>query len=301
MKIPTLLYYHKYYHNKICLFFIFFISLFLLISLLTSVSATYISLSTELTTETLVQDNETQVKVKLTNIGDETAYDVHISLLFPSEESFQSTFLSPGELVPNSPYKGNITININHPEVVKPGKYSFALLTDYKDANGYGFSSVSPTSLFIKERTLSQVFALMKKVKIPSEGGKEGEPLTLKIRNLDSHPHSLKINLFLPRELKAADTMEKTLDIGPKSEREVTFKISSFGALPGSNYAIFATIEYEDTESGLHYSSIATGVVEIVEKQEVFPSLPNLSTWIPILGFIILIIIFIVYQLKGRE
>lgn len=294
----------------------FFLGIFLLFLILISsltVFGRYISLSTQASTEKIVYGNETQLNVKLINSGDESAYDVQVSLILP--EGFEANSLFFRELMPNSPYEGTIKIKIN--ENLTPGEYPIGILTDYKDANGYPFSSISSVTLFFKKQTSSQVFGILQKIKISSaEGEKE---LMLKIRNLDSKQHSLKIKLFLPRELKSDITTEKIMEINSKEEKEIKFKISNFGALPGSTYIIFATLEYDDKddkEKLLHFSSIILGIVEIVEEREeerkddkkfqlTLPTLPSLqnmsSTWIPLAALILLILIFILYQFKAKQ
>ncbi len=266
-------------------------AIFLAIFLTASVTATYISLSTQISTENLILSNETEVAIKLTNGGDEIAYDVKVSLVL--SEEFSSDVLFAGNLAPNAPYEGNIAVGI--PENSLPGEYALGVFTDYKDANGYGFSSVSPTSLFIKERTISKIFGTMDKIEIAGEETKE---MKLKIRNTDTKQQTVKIKLFLPRELKA-DLDETEIALNSKEEKEQTFKISSFGALPGSTYVVFAALEYD--ENSVHYSSLSSGVVKVVEKKESGFELPNMSIWIPAVVLVVLIIIFILYQFIGKN
>ena len=97
--------------------------------------------------------------------------------------------------------------------------------------------------------------------------------------------------MFLPRELVCTSN-EKILDLLAKEEKEITFDVSSFGALPGSTYPLFVSLDYE--ENNLHYSSLTRGTVSIVEKKEAF----TLPEWFPLAALAILILIVVVYQLK---
>lgn len=258
--------------------------LFLFVSLN---SAMYISLSTSVSVENMISGNETGVDVRLTNSGDESAYDVQLSLLLPANLKADNIFV--GELKPDRPYEGNFTIAAI--DGITPGKYTIGILTDYKDANGYQFSSVSPNSLFVRKMTSSMISAKISEIEL---GDKETKRINMQVRNLDDKSHSLNIKLYFPRELKTT-TVEKTITINPREEKGVEFDISPFGALVGSSYVIFASLDYE--ENGLHYSSVATGIVKIVESRGGF----DFSGWIPIAVVVLLIAVFILYQFRIRK
>ncbi len=245
-------------------------------------SATFISITTTVSSENVVQNNETLVNLTIVNSGDEPAHDVFVSLITP--KGLDSNELFPGKLNPNEPYTGEFKINID--ESVTLGAYTLGVITDYKDANGYPFSAISTFSLVIKKPTFSKVRADVSEITLGDKGAKD---LRLSIRNFDDKSHSIEVKLFLPRELKS-DKEKETVVIDKKSDEEISFSISSFGARPGSNYVVFATIDYG--EEGLHYSSSSSGVIHVVEGKEGIPS------WIPIAVVVILILIFIVYQVR---
>ena len=268
----------------------FFIIFFILSGI---VSATFISITTTVSTERIVRDNETPVNLTIVNSGDEPAYDVLVSLI--TSEGLDSNELFPGKLNPNEPYSGEFKIKID--ENVTPGAYNIGVITDYKDANGYPFSAISTFSFIIKEPTFSRVTTKISEITL---GDKETKDLKLSIRNFDDKPHSIQVELFLPRELRS-DKEKKTLVIDKKSDEEISFSISSFGALPRSNYVIFATINYE--EEGLHYSSSSSGIIHVVEQKGFdipswIPIAIVIPSWISIAAVLILILIFILYQFR---
>ncbi len=230
-------------------------------------------------------ENTTRVRVKLLNSGDESAHNVQISLI---TENFQSDPIFVGDLSPNSPFEGDFTLDLT--KEILPGIYPLVVLVDYADANGYPFSSVSPTSLIYKTPTVSKVSGVMEELSLT---GKETKTLKLTLRNLDDFSHDVNVKLILPRELKVTDG-EKRVSIQPKEEEELGFEVSSFSALPGSSYVVLASIEYDYDNS--HFSSIARGMINI-GKGDSSP-LPN---WLPIAGIIILVVIFIFYQFKGKK
>ncbi|RLI87782.1 MAG: hypothetical protein DRO76_01855 [Candidatus Altiarchaeales archaeon] len=263
-----------------------FVFLFLVV-LTTSVSARYITLSHKVTMERIIQEDKTTVNITLLNSGDEPAYDVQLSLLLPEGVSSEPIFL--GELDPNMPKSGTFDIKINSDVI--PGRYSMAILTEYKDANGYPFSSVLPKSLILKEFKSSQISGRISGITL---GDKEIKKLTLELRNMDQRGHNLKIKLFIPRELKA-DNEEKSLVLNAREEKKINFDISSFGALPGSNYVVFASLDYED--SGIHYSSTAMGIVKVVEGRTVQSESEEIPFgvvfWILTISFIVLLSVFL--------
>lgn len=252
-------------------------------------SARYISISTSVSVENMITGNESGINILLRNTGDESAYDVQLSLILPPGIKTENMFV--GELKPDRPYKGNFTVSAVNDII--PGKYTIGILTDYKDANGYQFSSVSPNSLIVKKPTSSMISARIPGMEL---GDKETKKINLQVRNLDDKQHNLNIRLFLPRELRG-EAKNREIRINPMEEKNIEFEISPFGALVGSSYVIFASLDYE--EEGLHYSPVASGIVKIVESGGGF----DFSGWIPIVAVVVLIVIVILYQfglLSGR-
>jgi len=214
------------------------------------VSAGIISLTTSVSTDILIKDN-TKIHIKLLNSGDESAYNVQISLL---TENFKTDKILAGELKPNNPFEEILIINLT--KQIISGKYPVALLVDYTDANGYPFSSVSSTFIVYKNSTVAKIAGLIPEISL---SGKESKKLTLSIRNLDDKEHEVDVKLILPREIKV-DKGEKRVSIGSKQEKSLDFEVSSLSAISGSTYAVLASLEYEDE---LHYSSFANGIIKI--------------------------------------
>lgn len=248
-------------------------------------SATYITLSPALSLERIVSGNETQVNVSIANLGDEPAYEVQLSFLLP--EGFDSEPIYFGRVDNGAvPQRGGFLISIQ--EGVSPGKYTAALLTEYKDANGYPFSSVSPYPLFIEEIRSSQVSGAIKETEL---GTKETTRLFLELRNLDERAHNVEISIRAPKELKVSP-MDGSTYIESRGEATKEFEISSFGALAGSSYVVFASLDYE--EDGSHYSATASGMVKVVEKKDPF----SFSGWLPVAAIVVLVLAALVYQFR---
>jgi len=219
------------------------------------VSAGIISLTTSVSSD-IITENSGKIYVKLTNLGDEAAYDVKVSLLTENSESRPITI---GNLNPNEPIEMDFLISLK--KTIYPGKYPVVVLIDYADANGYPFSSVSPSFIVYKNSTVSKISGLIQEITLNE---KEGKKLTLSVRNLDDVEHDVDVKLALPREIRV-DEGEKRMSLGSKQEKSLDFEVSSLSAISGSTYAAIASIEYE--EDGFHYSSFANGVIKIGSQQ----------------------------------
>ncbi len=274
--------------------------LVLIIALAGISSARYISISTTSTAERITEGDSTVIGARLVNSGDEAAHDVRVSLMLP--EGFSANELKPGQMEPDEPYEGDFTVSIDSD--VTPGTYLVAILTDYRDANAYPFSSITQSFINLGEETFSDISGTLSKISISPEGSAS---TTLTIRNRGDEKRRLRVRLFLPRELEA-DVESYELELGPRAQEEHRFKISSFGALAGSTYIISASIEYE--EDNLHYTSTASGVVEIVTEEEVpvgeesgpgiFDRL-DMTLLLLIGSFILLLVIFAALSMKSKN
>jgi hypothetical protein len=228
-------------------------------------------------------ENNNMINLSLQNSGNEAAEDVHISLLLP--QGFTSENAVIGRLVPGVPWSGSIIVNTT--DNLLPGAYPAVILTQYRDANGYPFSSVSKSNIIYKEISYSDISGMIKKAELSDNGN-----IDMTLRNLGSSAIDAKIRLYLPLEIKA-DEYEKSIHLDAKSEKELSFRVSNFGALAGSSYFVLAAVEYDGDK---HYTQFASGIVEIKEKTGIIGIDNN---WLIII-IIVLAAIFIIYQLRGR-
>jgi hypothetical protein len=265
----------------------------ILLITLQTVSASVISLRTTVNTDILI-GNKTDVKVELENLGDESAYNLQISLI---NDFFKTDEANIKELTPNNPLK--IVLNATLIKTITEGRYPAFVLVDYTDANDYPFSSVSPTYIVYKTQTVSKISGLINGVSLT---GKESKKLTLSIRNIDDKEHEVTVKLILPREI-TTDSEEKTVNIGTKEEKTLEFEVSSLSAISGSNYVVITSMEYED--KGLHYSSVASGTIKIgvesIKKQEFNET--NILSYVVLVISIIIILIYLYpkYIKRGKK
>jgi len=249
--------------------------------------ASVISLTTIISTDIMSGDT-TEIRVNILNSGDEAAYSVQASVLLPDDFTVNPKTNFVGTLNPNEPKE--LYFNISLKDSAYEGTYPLIVLVDYTDANGYPFSSVSPSSLIYKNPTVSKVSGVMPELSL---SGKESKKLTLTLRNIDDVEHNVNIELIIPRELKVEDEKNSVL-LQSKEEKKLDFDVSSFSALPGSSYVVLATLDYDYENS--HYSSAVRSVIKIVAgRPSTFP------IWVPIITFIGLLIIFIYYLIRGKH
>jgi hypothetical protein len=264
--------------RKLTLFFVIFL---LSVSVVT---AKFISITTEIG-DPIVADGSGTSQLSIVNLGDEAAFESSYVLLMP--EGFESEEVFIGRLNPNNPYESEFQVK----EIGggSPGQYPGVLRVSYADGNGYPFSAVTPFNIVYKNRTTSSVFGVLEATTLTGDRNRD---MKISIRNPDPKPHLVTITLYLPKELDAPQAV-KTFEIGPSEKRDVTFKISSFSALPGSSYVVLAAITY--VEEGLSHSTFAKGVVSVEEERSIF------STRILGAVLIVLVLIFLFYQIGGLK
>jgi hypothetical protein len=253
-----------------------------LIFLASIASAKYITLTQTLSMERIILGDATTINLTLNNQGDEAAYDVQLSLVLPDGMGSQPIYL--GKMDPLNPQNALFNISIN--PGLKPGGYTLAVLTEYKDANGYPFSSVAPYSVYLKQPVTSEVAGTIQEQTLGTKGKAK---VTVDLRNLGDQEKTVSIKVYGPKEI-IINPSEKTIKLAAKSQQTTDLEIASFGALAGSNYVVFAALDYEEAQ--VHHSSTATGMIKVEEQKETF----SFSGWVPIAIVAILFIAVIAYQ-----
>jgi hypothetical protein len=216
-------------------------------------SAGYIQLTTSSNPVLVDNYSGAHLDFSIRNTGNEAAYSLRFSLLLP--EGVTAAEGGVSKLDANGSYSSSFELIFS--KNLAPGTYGAALLVDYADANGYRFSSVSPAVFSVQREASSLVQSKFFEVSLQ---GSEPKTLELVLRNLDDAPHGVALKLFFPRELKA-NSYEQKISVEPKSEKQISFEVSSVGALPDSSYSALLLVEYE--QNGVHYSSLSSGVISV--------------------------------------
>ncbi len=252
-------------------------------------SASFISLTTSVSTEQVILSDSFQVYLEVINNGDETAYDVWASLQCP--EGFEVDDLFFGDLESKVPYSAQF--NVSGGREVNPGSYTLPLMIEYRDANGYLFSSLSVFPVNLGEKTISLVGVSGEGVSLQEGRNQLGE-VEFTLRNSAQKDMDVEVRLFLPKELSGQQLERKTL-LTPGGSRTVSFDVGSGTALAKSTYFAFARVSY--TEDGLYHSNVSSISVEITPAGGVGKQL-QLPPWASIMGLFFLIGLFIILQFR---
>jgi hypothetical protein len=229
--------------------------------------------------ETQVTNNTVRVVVIVKNTGDELCYNVQAQIrAFASEV----TTVRRSEFPPNVPIRFAETLPLGS---APPGVYAVIVRVFCTDANQYPFSALAPHLFAVGERTKPiQVAGTMDNISI-SDGGK----LNVRLKNMGDSDYDATIKLITPREL-TAENPEARIVIPARSDKNVRFDIENFSARAPSTYPIVATVEYDD--DGTHQTTLAPGVVTIVEQKRIFGF--NYSVLAGVL--VLLVVAFIVLE-----
>ena len=238
------------------------------------VVASYLSMQSSIT----VTENKTIITV--TNLGDESAYNVQLSMDINEQKKISDL---KSQLGMQEKFEWKMTLD-SKPK--NPGKYPLILTTSYQDANSYPFSAISVSTFDYKQGAISDIAAKINSIEITDE-----ETLELTIKNTADTTKNLNIRLIAPKEL-TANKEKLRVKLPAKTESSINFEIKKFSALAGSSYVVFAVIEYD--EDGKHYTTVTNGLVKVTEKKNIFN---NRNLLIALL--IILVIIFIYAQKRS--
>lgn len=216
-----------------------------------SSEGSYITIETE--TKVTVEKNAAQVHIEVVNKGDEPAYNVRIG----AEAAGRN---EKGPLMDQLGQDEKAELDFKAPlSYEKPGKYPVVVTVDYTDLNRYPFTALSIAYVDYRERVVGRVVGELSVPPVTDRG-----TVRVKVKNLEQAKKSVAIRLVLPKEFINSQPA-RSLEIEPGREETAEFELSNISALQGSQYQIFALLEYEDDQ--YHYTNALTGTMEVVEKK----------------------------------
>lgn len=189
------------------------------------------------------------IQVTTTNVGQEKAVslEVHVFFLGGSQSSGVQPPLEPG---------GTRTTAIRLARLPdRPGAYMVPVRVDFRDANGYPFSSMAHASFVYQEGVFTDVLLSLKDTLLSGT-----LRLPVKVVNLDRKAHQVRVRLALPRELRG-HPLEQRTSLQPQQKTTLAFRLENVYATEGSSYPILALLEYDD--GGRHYGMVSEGMVTI--------------------------------------
>lgn len=207
----------------------------------------------EATVDANIEGSTARTHVTISNKGDEPAYNVLIRA-----EIGGAVQAGPMQkaLLPNEPYSETFNTTV---EYQKPGRYPVIVTVDYTDGNQYPFSALSIVHLNYQENIVGRVVGDIGSASIDSSGS-----VKLRIRNLGQTEERLKARLITPRELSVSPATRE-LRIRPNGEESLSFKVRNASALPGSQYQVYAVLDYE--QDNYHFSNIVGGQISVEQRQ----------------------------------
>ncbi len=192
---------------------------------------------------------EIEVSARVTNRGDEPAYEVR------PEFSTGSKAVS-GEMVevlaPNQPHAWQVSLGGPPP---KPGRYAVRALIEYRDANSYQFSALVMMAAVVGEARAGDVVATVEPARLDPGG-----EMKVEVTNRGSEPRRVSFFVDTPREI-IAEVPLPVFALGAGQSRTLRVPLRAAGALAGSSYAVFARIEYETPK--MHFSEFFGSVANV--------------------------------------
>lgn len=212
----------------------------------------HIALNLTLTAE--VSAGVLRVAVTITNAGDEAAGSVRPRLSLGTRE-----VLGPlrESLSPRESFEAALWLPV--PEL-GPGRWPFRLAVDYTDANHHPFQALQVASIVLGDPgPVGLELVGIETTPLAGTGA-----VRVRVRNAGALARQARIGLLAPRDLEVEEA-GRSVAIAPGEQVEVSLPVAPRTALPGSRYAVFVVLEYD--EAGVHQSLVADSVVLVRERR----------------------------------
>lgn len=220
------------------------------------VSAMY-TMSMTITPPSYRDSTNSTMGILLVNLGDETAYKGTVQIMHPA--NLKADPVSFSVLAPN--VTNDKEVEVAAEGSMRQGTYPLVTSLEFMDGNNYPIYMIFETRFDVGKPSSTKVLGTLSDTKLPADG--KGK-MTLKVKNMDEAPHTVKTRLFLPASI-TADKTEEDIQVGPQEEATVDYEISNFMALQDSNFMAIATMEYDDET---HHASTSRGRVRILPSAE---------------------------------
>jgi hypothetical protein len=194
------------------------------------------------------------IAVNVANRGDEAAHNVVARADIGG--AVQTGHLR-GTLLPNERYSETFNTAV---EYQKPGRYPVIVTVEYTDGNQYPFSALSIVHLDYGDTVAGRVVGELGSVSIGSGGS-----VTLNVRNLGQTHERLTARLVTPGELSAAPAT-RAVRLKPNEKKSLAFKVRNASALSGSQYQVYALLDYE--QDNYHFSNVVGGQIAVKDSED---------------------------------
>jgi hypothetical protein len=261
------------------------LQLVLLLASLVASQAWAGTIAIQLTHRAELQEGELRAALTISNGGDEAARGVTPVLRFRDAESRAPTQES---LPPGEPFEAPLAVPAGE---LGEGRWPYAILVDYADANLYPFQAVSVGMLEVGSPPLPKVSLT---APAPATLADEAR-LAVKLKNLSESPQEVRLAVVGPEAIETTAPAEAAVLTGWE-EREVPLRLVNRAALPGSVYPLFVTAEWQDGE--VHQAVVVQASVEILAG-DTSTGGPGPGLWI-VGAVLVLGAGFLLLRLRGR-
>ncbi|MBW2428469.1 MAG: hypothetical protein JRF56_05875 [Deltaproteobacteria bacterium] len=244
--------------------------------------ARYITIGTKIEAE--LNQEKLIVIAEITNNGDEPAYSLVCSVTI-GETSLRGNTKQILQIKESYINKFDLKNPFD-----KAGNYPVIVRTDFTDANQYPLSAISVTHVHYLETVSPKVFGKIDSLEMAQKG-----QVRLKLKNLEGKEKKLSVGLIVPNEISTSKPVIR-IKLDPNGEQDLDFAVSNFSAIVGSNYSIFALIEYVHNDK--HYSISIPGSIKIVEKQKLTSSQVYIIIGIPL---VLLLLFFLFLMVREKK
>jgi len=260
----------------------FSLCIILLFVLAPAASASFIRLDTTVTTDTT--KNNLELKISVSNKGDEPAHAVQAEIIIGQEICFS-------DKKPKLEIAQTVRFDqLYQTKIEKQGVYPVVVIIHYSDANGYPFSALlCRTFSHHQNAPTAEIFGEMAPVTL-SEKGK----IKLTLKNTGKSEIQTSTTLIAPKEFKISQEKQQT-SVLSKAFKKLSFAVENFSALTGSRYQIYAISEYE--KNGIHQTSIIPGTIMVIASKKII----GLEYRTLILILILLAVVFFAAQFKKKK
>jgi hypothetical protein len=217
-----------------------------------------------------IEGETATISVNISNKGDEAAHNVVVRAEIGGAVQ---TGLLREALLPNERYSETFNTVV---EYQKPGRYPVIVTVDYTDGNQYPFSALSIVHLDYRENVVGRVVGELGSASIGPRGS-----VKLNVRNLGQTEERLTARLVTPRELSASPATRE-VRLKPNEKEALAFKVRNESALSGSQYQVYALLDYE--QDNYHFSNVVGGQISVEDTQDALPAYTA-----PLIGVAILV------------
>jgi hypothetical protein len=215
------------------------------------------NISLELSPRPEVREGTLTVQLAVRNGGDEPGRSVGAALHFRNRtiRSEVRPLLRPGKT-----WEAELAL----PAVdIGTGRWPYRIRVDYADANGYPFQALHVGTVMVRAPPLAKVAV----VGVTTPPLATSGPLESRVKNLSPNARTVSIAVHLPEGIELAEPVAP-VELAAWEERRVTASLVNRSGLPGSRYAVFVSVEYDD--GSLHQAVVVPATLEIVAEQSVF-------------------------------